>query len=326
MARVEIVGRDEIMGSDLLSQGLKRLLTLPVDVTEQVLRRTPRPTRSTFVGNRTEIVGADDALGDDFLATVAKGAKKVLTLPVDVTEWVLRHSPGPSDLLGEEEIALAREGGAVEREAARRRLSSSGYDGHWKFSRGDDSMGRSHRQGRAVRRMAHDPGKLARVQQRASSGDVRAQRLVQAYQSRHPQGTGQQYPQGQYPTGAQAPYASPWGTQSPPVPQTSYASAYVPPAPTQNVYYPASSSPSYDPGYYDDYSGAEPAFQKKQTEAFAALGAVVKPALKSKKISRSDLARAAAISAGPGASNDRVNAAKAKIADFLRAHGVKVEG
>jgi hypothetical protein len=151
---------------------------------------------------RTEIVGRDDeSFVGDFLSTATKGFKKSLTLPVDVLEWALRHSPGPSDLLGEEEMELAREGGAAERGAAVRRMSSSGYNGHWKYMRGEET---------------------------------------------------------------------------------------------------------------ED--------QKRQ----AALGAVVKPALKSKRISRSDLDKAALASTGSKAPASKVSAAREQIASFLTRHGVKV--
>lgn len=331
MTRTEIVGRDEDVGSDLLStlsRGARRVTTLPVDGTEKILRRSSGIARPSFVGTRTEIVGADD-FGSDLVKAASRSLKKIVTAPIDLAEWAVRHAPSPipsrswfigerTEIVGdedcgfsEEELELAREGGSPERRAAERRLSSSGYNGKWKFSRGTSDVGRLHHQRRILRRLSRNPFRLAQVQQRASQGDVRAQNLLSRYQAM----TSQSSPQG-----TAAPYASPWGTST-----STYPSAYptsTPQAtsyPTANVYYPAPSSYN-DSSPYDDYSGDD-----AKSKTVADLAAVIKPALQRKKISRAELARAAAVSAGPGATNASVNTARDRISSFLARHGVKVE-
>jgi hypothetical protein len=262
------MARTEIVGGNALSKTVKvvkKAAGLPLDIVEVLIRRSPKPNKSWFIGNRTEIVG-------------------------------------DGDCLGEEERELAREGGSSERAAANRRLRSSiGFNGHTRFIRPDTVVGLTWRQAHVLRKISRNPMMLSRVQQRANQGDVRAQQLLAAYQARVSAA------QTTVPYGTQAPYASPWPTQQ-------YQQPTAPSTPTANVYYPA--QPSYADQSEYDYSGADDKTNK--------LAAIIKPALTSKKISRIELSRAAAASAGEGASSSKINAAKEQITAFLSKHGVKV--
>ncbi len=97
----EILGRDEIVGS-LLSKtvgAVKKVAGLPLDAAAWALRRTPSVARSMFVGH-------DEILGGAFV--------------------------------GDDERAYAEDGGMADKMALQRRITSSGYNGHLAYVRGED--------------------------------------------------------------------------------------------------------------------------------------------------------------------------------------------
>ena len=97
----EILGSDEIVGS-LLSKtvgAVKKVAGLPLDVAAWALRRTPSVARSMFVGH-------DEILGGAFI--------------------------------GDDERAYAEDGGMADKMALQRRITSSGYNGHLAYVRGED--------------------------------------------------------------------------------------------------------------------------------------------------------------------------------------------
>ena len=104
---------------------------------------------------RDEILGSDDQLGSvasSALRTTSKVAKKLVTLPIDLTERVFSATTRPlahafigreeilGTFVGDDEVCAAREGSRSDRQALRRRLpaSTSGYNSHWTHVRGDD--------------------------------------------------------------------------------------------------------------------------------------------------------------------------------------------
>jgi hypothetical protein len=146
MSKVEIVGREEILGADVLSKVakvVKKAATLPIDVAEWVVRRAPVPNKSFFIGNE-EILGLEEILGREEICG-------------DVGAFI-----------GDDELALAREGGS-ERAALRRRQrrSTSGYNGAWKFTRPSRSSGDP------------SPEQIEELRLRAQAGDTVAQQKLE---------------------------------------------------------------------------------------------------------------------------------------------------
>lgn len=114
-------------------------------------------------------LGLEEIMGSSFLKKVDRLARKGLTFPFTGTSWTsqqivkgLRALPSPLDVTrvfrshvpggtfvgrdeivgshtSEEDLALASEGSHSDRESlARHARSSSGYNSHWKYMRGDD--------------------------------------------------------------------------------------------------------------------------------------------------------------------------------------------
>jgi hypothetical protein len=143
MPRTEILGREEIMGRD-------------------------------------EILGSDDVLGSvasTALHTTSKVAKKLVTLPIEMTERVFSATTKPlahafigrdeilGTFIGDDEVCAAREGSHSDRRALQRRApaSTSGYNSHWAYIRGDEPSGEA----------------LEELRERAKAGDARAAAILE---------------------------------------------------------------------------------------------------------------------------------------------------
>jgi hypothetical protein len=125
--RTEIVTSGVFVGDDKLTE----IITSGSDkLTEIITSGSSSGALATEILGKDEILGA--FVGDNFVhkAAVAplKIAKKLVTLPFDAAEWALNRAPLPGGsssskhaFIGEEERALAAEGGACERAALRRR-------------------------------------------------------------------------------------------------------------------------------------------------------------------------------------------------------------
>jgi hypothetical protein len=107
----------------------------------QALEKSGLLGKKAAVSGVGAFVGKDEILGSSLASKAFGAVKKVASLPLDITEWAVKHTPKPTGFsfigkdeilgynghlaftgdLGEEEVALAREGGACERAALRRR-------------------------------------------------------------------------------------------------------------------------------------------------------------------------------------------------------------
>jgi hypothetical protein len=99
VGRQEILGLDEIVGASLKSVAsaplkvVKTAVTLPIDVAEWALRKTPTPNKSWFIG-REEICGVEDAelvsLVNRKLSTAADNSEVVRSYLAELSSDSLR--------------------------------------------------------------------------------------------------------------------------------------------------------------------------------------------------------------------------------------------
>jgi hypothetical protein len=141
--REEILGRDEILGNldEEEIVGLEEILGR-----DEILGREEILGRDEILG-REEILGRDEILGWNPFKKIYRGVKKGLS-PLD-PRWqqILASAAMHGAFVGDDERALAAEGGSAEREALERRTSLrgrrglvSGWNSKWQYMQGDDAL------------------------------------------------------------------------------------------------------------------------------------------------------------------------------------------
>jgi len=225
MGRDEILGLEEIMGDDVFPDDSTDVQSpahiqktsaaadkyiVPAFKTKQItkadmvkylntLRPGDREMAARNLVNSFKYMGVtimgDDQLGSvasSALSTTSKVAKKLVTLPIDLTERVFSATTRPlahafvgrdeilGSFVGDDEVCAAREGSRSDRQALRRRLpaSTSGYNSHWSHVSGDAPTGEALEElkERAKAGDARAAAALAKLRRSGSSGDLQEAR------------------------------------------------------------------------------------------------------------------------------------------------------